>query len=216
MTQAALQIKNLRHAYGEKTALTLPGFELGQDEHAVVIGPSGCGKSSLLHIVAGLLTPAEGDVRVCGQDLRELSAAERDRLRGDRLGIVLQQLHLLPALTVLENLLLAQKFARTRPDRDHACALLTQLGVGDKAQAHPSALSQGEAQRVAIARAVVHRPRLVLADEPTSSLDDANARRVIDLLVSQARSCGAALLVVTHDARIRGSFARELQLGAAA
>jgi putative ABC transport system ATP-binding protein len=117
------------------------------------------------------------------------------------------------ALSVLDNLLLAQHLARVPRDGDAARALLDALGIGELVRARPAQLSQGQAQRVAIARALVHRPALLLADEPTSSLDDDNAARALDLLRTQARAIGAALLVVTHDRRIRGQLDRELLLG---
>ncbi|MGB0220192.1 MAG: ABC transporter ATP-binding protein [Sinimarinibacterium flocculans] len=207
-----LRIENLGFSYGQRTALRLDTLTLNEGETCAVIGPSGCGKTTLLHLIAGLLQPAQGSVAVCGQRLDALDASASDRFRGHHLGIVFQRLHLLPALDVLENLLLAQRLARVSPDAKDARRLLDALGVGEFARARPAQLSQGQAQRVAIARALVHRPALLLADEPTSSLDDDNAERAIGLLQEQARAVGAALLVVTHDRRIRGRLAREVQL----
>lgn len=214
MKHMAVQIENLSHSYAAQPVLELTDFTLEAAEHAAILGESGCGKSTLLHLIAGLLTPTAGRIAVCGADLATLTPAARDRHRGRHLGIVLQKLHLLPAFSVLDNLLLAQSCARAPADRPRALGLLEQLGLAQKAYALPAALSQGQAQRVAIARAILHRPQLILVDEPTSSLDDANAQRVLDLLISCARECGAALLVVTHDARIRGRFDRELLLQA--
>lgn len=207
-----LRIENLGFSYGHRTVLRLDTLTLDEGETCAVIGPSGCGKTTLLHLIAGLLQPAQGSVAVCGQRLDALDASACDRFRGHHLGIVFQRLHLLPALDVLENLLLAQRLARVSPDAKDARRLLDALGVGAFARARPAQLSQGQAQRVAIARALVHRPALLLADEPTSSLDDDNAERAIGLLQEQARAVGAALLVVTHDRRIRGRLAREVQL----
>lgn len=214
MPTAALQIENLEFAYGERTVLRLPRLELGSGEACAVIGPSGCGKTTLMHLIAGLLRPTRGSVLVSGQSLANLAPSACDRFRGRHLGIVFQRLHLLPALSVMENLALAQRCARVPQDVKGAHALLDQLGVGSLQHAMPSALSQGQAQRVAIARALVHRPQLLLADEPTSSLDDDNAQRALELLQSQARASGAALLVVTHDQRIRGKLGREIHLEA--
>lgn len=207
-----LRIENLGFSYGQRTVLRLDTLTLNKGETCAVIGPSGCGKTTLLHLIAGLLQPAQGSVAVCGQRLDALDASACDRFRGHHLGIVFQRLHLLPALDVLENLLLAQRLARVSPDAKDARRLLDALGVGAFARARPAQLSQGQAQRVAIARALVHRPVLLLADEPTSSLDDDNAERAIGLLQEQARAVGAALLVVTHDRRIRGRLAREVHL----
>jgi putative ABC transport system ATP-binding protein len=215
MTAPALQIEDLEHAYAGRVVLRLPGLALGAGESCAVLGPSGCGKTTLLHCIAGLLQPLRGRIVVAGQRLDALRDAARDRFRGRHLGIVFQGLHLLPALGVLDNLLLAQRLARVPVDAAAARSLLDRLDVGALASARPSMLSRGQAQRVAIARALVHRPRLMLADEPTSSLDDDNAQRAIALLREQAQAVGAALLVVTHDRRVRGALDRELRLEAA-
>lgn len=212
MTSNALQIRDLSFAYGGGPALCFPALELAAGESCALIGPSGCGKTTLMHLVAGLLTPTRGTVRVQGQVLSELAGSALDRFRGRHIGIVFQRLHLLSALSVMENLLIAQRCARVPRDAGAALFLLDALGVGAFADRRPDTLSQGQAQRVALARALVHRPALLLADEPTSSLDDANASLALDLLHAQARACGAALLVVTHDARVRGRLDREVHL----
>ena len=212
--RAALQIENLRHAYAGQLALALPGLTLAPAQQMLVLGPSGSGKTTLLHAVSGLLQPTAGRVCVQGQDLAALSSAARDQFRGRHIGIVFQRLHLLPALTVRDNLLLAQRLARMASDEQTAQGLLDELGIGDLAPRKPGRLSTGQAQRVAIARALVHRPALLLADEPTSSLDGANGQRALGLLREHARAVGAALLVVSHDQRLRGQFDRELLLEA--
>lgn len=209
---AALQLHALRHAYAGKTVLRLDSLTLAQGEQVTVLGPSGCGKTTLLHIIAGLLQPTQGQVVVNGQPLAELSSRARDRFRGRHLGIIFQRLHLLPALTVQENLLLAQRLARVSVDRDAAQKILERLGISQLADAKPAQLSVGQAQRVAVARALIHQPHLLLADEPTSSLDDDNAQRTLELLQEHARAANAALLVVTHDQRLRGRVDRELVL----
>lgn len=216
LTAPSLDVQGLTFTYANTPVLRVDRMRLGDGESAALIGPSGCGKTTLLHIVAGLLRPSTGSVMVCGQALHALSAGAADRFRGRHLGIVFQRLHLLPALPVLENVLLAQRLARQRPDPAAARALLTQLGVEGLERHKPAMLSQGQAQRVAIARALIHRPRLVLADEPTSALDDEHAARAIALLREQASAAGAALLVVTHDQRIRGALDREFELRAPA
>jgi putative ABC transport system ATP-binding protein len=127
-------------------------------------------------------------------------------------GIVLQRLHLIPALTVRDNLRLARTFARVPPDSMRINALIADLGLGALAGARPSRLSQGEAQRVAIARALVNRPSLILADEPTSALDDANCETVLTLLRAQAEASGATLVIATHDARLKAHFVHRLEL----
>ena len=177
-----------------------------------MLGRSGSGKTTLLHVLAGLLRPTEGRVVVAGEDLGALKGDALDRFRGRQIGIVFQEMHLLPTLTVEENLLLAPHMAGLPQDVDRAHEVLHSLDVGEKAQTYPHQLSVGQRQRVAIARAVMNRPRLLLADEPTSSLDDLRAEQVLDLLVQQAEAHEATLLIATHDRRITGHFSHRLVL----
>ena len=199
------------HRYGETTVLRAPTLELRDDEHCVLVGPSGSGKSTLLHILSGILRPSEGAVRIDGDDLYP-AAGRDDRWRGRLIGVVPQKLHLLGSLSALENVALACFLAGRVEHTAAAATLLADIGLGDKLGARPETLSLGEQQRVAIARAVVNRPRLLLADEPTSSLDDDNAQRALGLLLQAAERAGALLVVATHDARIRGRFRREIEL----
>lgn len=210
----ALDLRDLAYAHGSRQVLNLPQLSLQAGASCAVLGPSGCGKTTLLHLIAGLLRPQVGEIRVLGQDMTAIDGAACDHFRGSKIGIVFQRLHLLPALNVLDNLLLAQTLAGVAAERDVAMDLLTTLGIEDLARRRPQALSQGQAQRVAIARALVHRPSLLLADEPTSSLDDDTAQRAVDLLCERAAAIGAALLLVTHDRRIRGRLDSELLLEA--
>ena len=190
--------------------LAVPDFELARDEHCALIGPSGVGKTTLLHVLAGILRPTSGSVTLDGEAL--YPAADRnDRWRASRIGVVPQLLHLLPSLNALDNVRLAQYFVGNA-DSGTARALLKDLGLQARLDARPERLSVGEQQRVAIARAIVNKPRLLLADEPTSSLDDSNAERAVELLFEAARMTGALLVVATHDARIRERFVRQMHL----
>ena len=171
-------------------------------------------KTTLLHILAGILRPASGRAVVAGQDISGLLAGDLDRFRGRNIGIVLQRLHLLSSLTVAQNVLLAQYLAGVEQDSGRVREVLEGLDLADKADAHPHALSHGQAQRVAIARAVVNRPRLLIADEPTSNLDDARCTQALDLLLSQAAACGATLVIATHDQRVKARVSNHFQLGA--
>ena len=207
-----LSLKSVRHLYGAREALRLERFEAAAGEHWLVLGPSGCGKTTLLHIVSGLLRPSEGEVQVGDQPLAALSGSALDRWRGRTLGIVPQKLHLVPSLSVLQNLLLAQFLAGMPEDSTRARAVLDQVRLGERSGARPAQLSHGEAQRAAVARATVNRPRVLIADEPTSNLDDANCERALDLLQTQARECGATLVIATHDQRARSRFAQRLEL----
>jgi ABC-type lipoprotein export system ATPase subunit len=206
-------LRNIRHDYNGQEVLRLDDWSAAQGEQWLVLGPSGSGKTTLLHILAGILTPSEGSVSVAGQDIDRLPVSELDRFRGRHIGIVFQRLHLIPSLTVLDNLLLAQYLAGTKQDLNSAHALLTSLGLAEKAHRRPQALSFGQAQRAAVARAVVNQPGLVLADEPTSNLDDSNAAAALDVLLAQARSRNATLVIASHDRRIGERFERRITLG---
>ncbi len=205
-----LKFQQLRHRYAERVVLALDDLQIETAAQVLLLGASGCGKSSLLHIAAGLLRPSEGRVWLDEVELTALQGAALDRLRGRNIGIVFQRLHLIPSLSVLDNLLAAQYSAACRIDRRAALECLDRLGMAARAQAKPESLSLGEAQRVAIARAVVNRPKLVLADEPTSSLDDANAAQVLRLLCEHAR--GATLLIATHDTRAKSIIPQQITL----
>ena len=209
-------IRDLRHAYGLDDVLQIRDWQAEQGEHWLVIGASGSGKTTLLHILAGLLRPTFGKVVVAGHPLPRLKTRALDRFRGRHIGIVLQRLHLIDSLTIEDNLLLAQYFASLPSDRDRVREVLDTLELGRYARRYPHELSFGQAQRAAVARAVVNRPTLVLADEPTSNLDDAHAQRTIELIESQASACRATLLIATHDARIQSRFRNHFRLGSVA
>lgn len=192
-----LSLKGVRHRYGAQEVLRIERFEAAQGEKWLVLGPSGSGKSTLLHLIAGLLEPSEGTVEAARP-----------------VGIVPQKLHFVSSLTVEQNLLLAQYLAGVKQVPARAAQVLASVGLAERAAARPRELSHGQAQRVAVARAVMNRPRLLVADEPTSNLDDAHCAAALDLLETQAAECGATLVVATHDARARPRFEKRLELGA--
>jgi len=215
-----LSLKGLRQRYaasgvnsGAREVLALERFEAAAGEHWLVLGASGSGKTTFLNLVAGLLRPSEGEIEIDGQPLAKLEGAALDRWRGRSVGIVPQKLHLVSSLDVLQNLLLAPYLAGLPVDQARALGLLGKLELKEKAGEKPHQLSHGQAQRVAIARAVMNRPKLLLADEPTANLDDANCFSSLDLLQNQARDCGATLIVATHDQRARARFEKRLELG---
>jgi putative ABC transport system ATP-binding protein len=207
-------IQNLKHAYNGAEVLNVPAWQVEQGSQWLMLGPSGSGKTTLLHILAGILRPTSGSASVAGQDLGALKAAELDRFRGRHVGLVLQRLHLIASLSVMRNLLLAQYFAGLPQDAGRAREALASLDLADKADAFPHELSFGQAQRVAVARAMVNRPQLLLADEPTSNLDDARCLQALELLQAQARACNATLVIATHDQRIRARISRHFELKA--
>lgn len=208
-------LQNLTHAYAGATVLNVASWQAEQGAQWLMLGPSGSGKTTLLHVLAGILRPTSGQVTVADQDLTALSPAALDRFRGKHVGIVFQRLHLIDSLTVLNNLLLAQYMAGEPQDAARVRELLASLDLAEKASARPHELSHGQAQRVAVARAVVNKPKLLLADEPTSNLDDTRCVQVLDLLLAQAKACGATLVIATHDQRIKSRVPNQYELAAA-
>ena len=199
---AALAFKGLQHVYSGATVLAPPDWCAEKGEQWLFLGPSGCGKTTLLHILAGLLTPSAGVVSALGQEVSSLSPAAQDLFRGRQIGIVFQQLHLIDALTVMSNVILAQSLARCRPDPERVRELLAQLDIADKAHAFPRQLSFGQAQRVALARALITRPACLLADEPTGNLDNQTAKQVLDLIMTLRQGHDMAMIIVTHNSEV--------------
>jgi putative ABC transport system ATP-binding protein len=198
---------------GETVAvLDIESFAVADGEHCALEGQSGSGKSTLLHVISGIMRPDAGRVLVDAIDLFRLDEARRDRVRADKLGLVFQQFNLLPGFTALENVLVAMTFGSGRPDRARATALLGAVGLSHRLHHKPAELSIGQQQRVAVARALANRPRVVLADEPTASIDAAHQQQVIDLLRDTCAGQGVALVVVTHAPEVAEQFPRRLRL----
>jgi putative ABC transport system ATP-binding protein len=188
------------------TAVDIPAWSLDKGAQVAIFGPSGCGKSTLLHVLAGLLAPKSGKVNVCGQDLGQLSESDLDHFRAGHIGYIFQDFNLLQGYTAVENVLLGMAFSRQKPDRRHAVELLARVGLSHRQKHRPPELSIGERQRVAIARALARKPELILADEPTGSLDPVHAREVVKLLGETCREHGCSLVVVSHDPGVVDSF----------
>jgi putative ABC transport system ATP-binding protein len=193
----------LRYQYPAGPLLAFPDAGVPQGATLLLRGDSGAGKSTWLALVAGLLTPTGGEVVVAGQPLAALSRAARDAWRARTIGFLPQRLHLGDALDVQHNLALAFYAAGVPEDRAAIRGALEALGVGELAHRRPAQLSGGQAQRVALARAILMRPQVILADEPTASLDDAAAQSALQLLQACAQRCGATLVIATHDRRVR-------------
>jgi putative ABC transport system ATP-binding protein len=198
-----LLVQTLEAGYATGPVARLPWLRLEQGEAGLLLGASGSGKTSLLLAMAGLARLHAGTIELDDINLSRLSKAAFDRFRGRHIGLIFQDLHLIGGLSVLDNVLLAPFAAGLDQDRAGALSLLDRLGLADHAARPAERLSRGQAQRVAIARAMLLRPKLILADEPTASLDDAACDRVCTLLLSAARETGAALLIATHDQRLK-------------
>ncbi|MFI5792415.1 ABC transporter ATP-binding protein [Streptomyces sp. NPDC051677] len=203
-TSEVLSAKGVDLFYGETPAVRNAEISLRRGEVVAITGQSGSGKSSLLYCLAGVLSVASGEVRFEGRALGELDDEELSKLRRERFGFVFQYGELLPELTVEENTALPLRLAGQRKTEALTAAgeVLGRLGLADLRQRRPSQVSGGQSQRVAVARALVHRPAVVFADEPTGSLDSANATAVLEEFLSLARSQGTAVVLVTHDAQV--------------
>ncbi len=199
--------ENLSFAYSEGVAMRFPDLALPQASVLLLQGASGSGKSTLLALCCGLLSASAGRIEVAGQDLAALQGAARDAWRGRTVGFLPQRLHLSESLSVRRNLSLVFFAAGLREEAAKVDAALQVLGVSELADRFPSELSGGQAQRVALARAVLLSPKIILADEPTASLDDDAAALACALLLQTAKRCGATLVVATHDARVGSALA---------
>jgi ABC-type lipoprotein export system ATPase subunit len=198
--------KRYRGPEGDVQALSDVSLSVDENEFVVVRGPSGSGKSTLLMTIGGLLTPDSGTVTVCGDDPYALSPDRRARFRAENIGFVFQRFHIVPYLTVHENVLSASMALGTEDAEQRATELIRRFGLADRARHVPAELSTGERQRTALARAMLNGPRLVLADEPTGNLDEANGRVVLGALAEFATQ-NRSVLVVTHDPAVE-EFAR--------
>jgi putative ABC transport system ATP-binding protein len=205
-----LQTTPLTFAYSGQPLLTFPELSLAGGEALLLLGKSGSGKTTFLHLLAGLLAPSSGEIVLDGTALSFLKGHQLDLFRGQNIGIVFQKPHLIAALSVQENLVLAQFLSKKKGVA--VSDLLKNLELSDKASAAVATLSEGEAQRVSIARALVNSPKLILADEPTSSLDDDRAEQVIHLLKKEAARVGAALIIVPHDQRVKSEVAQVIDV----
>ncbi len=203
-----VRLTRVTKIYQESAAGALNGvsLEIQDGEFTAVMGPSGSGKSTLLNLIAGLDRPSTGNVTVAGRELNGMSEAALARFRRDRIGFVFQFFHLLPNLTVLENLLMPAELAGRKDSGTRARELLVRLGIADMADRYPAKLSGGQQQRVAMARALVNQPPLLLADEPTGALDTRSGDQVMGLLAEINRE-GQTVLLVTHDAKLAARYA---------
>ncbi len=203
-------VSSLSHQYDHNNLLSFPDFSVERGKRCLLLGNSGSGKTTLLHLLGGLLRVRKGRIQIGDLDLSKVSDRQLDRFRGRHIGFVFQRNHLITALSVKQNLLMAPFLSGLPQDESRVEEVLAQLGLWEKKHAKIRELSQGQAQRVAIARAVLNKPAVILADEPTSALDDDNCERVIHLLMNISAQNNSTLIVATHDQRLKDVFPKHV------
>lgn len=197
---------------GGPKSFSFPNIQLNKSEALLILGNSGSGKTTLLHLLGGILLPSSGSIQIGTTQLTQLNGKQLDAFRGQNIGIVFQKPHFVQSLTLLQNLEFAQFLTKTHDSTP--LDLLNRLNIGHLQNKRIHQLSEGEKQRASIARALINNPSLILADEPTASLDDTNAQAVIELLHEQAELTQAALVVVTHDQRVKNVISNQIELSA--
>ena len=211
-----VEARALSKIYGEGeaqvVALDTVSLTITEGEFAAIMGPSGSGKSTLLHCLAGLDTPTSGSVFIAGQDLSGMKDKQLTAVRRDQLGFIFQSFNLLPTLTAEENILLPQRLAHRKPDRDWYDAVISVLGLTERLTHRPNELSGGQQQRVAVARALVGRPKVIFADEPTGALDTASAANLLQTLAHMCQTLGQTVVMVTHDEQAAATTNRIIRL----
>lgn len=204
---------NLSYQYTpQQEVFQFPDIDLNNEENLLVLGKSGIGKTTLLHLMAGLLKPKTGSVCIQNNELQTMSAKKRDLFIGKNIGMVFQKNYAIRSLNVIENLRARLFFARKKVDHDSLTTLLKQLDLLDQQYKKVNQLSEGQLQRLGIGLSVIHKPKVILADEPTSSLDNYNCKAVLDLLLKQTERQKANLIVITHDQRVKPVFKNVITL----
>ncbi len=207
-----ISIQSVAHQYNGSALISFKDWQIKDGEQWLLLGESGSGKTTLLHILTGILKPKQGEVNINDTSIYTLSSKNLDQFRGRNIGIIFQKPHLIKSLTIGENLALAQRFAKLPQNEERINEVLESLAISNKKKSYPNELSQGQLQRVSIARAVINKPALLIADEPTSSLDDKNATAVLNLLMQQSGLNQATLVVATHDKRVKDAFTNTYEL----
>ena len=208
--EVLLEVKNVSKIYGDLHALKEVNFQVRKGEWVAIMGSSGSGKSTMMNIIGCMDKPSIGEVILDGQDITKESQTSLTKIRREKIGLIFQQFHLIPYLTALENVMVAQYY-HSIPDEQEALQALERVGLKDRAKHLPSQLSGGEQQRVCIARALINSPEIILADEPTGNLDEVNEKIVIDIL-TQLHKEGSTIIVVTHDLEVGDVAERKIIL----
>jgi len=207
-----IKTRNVTFSYSDTQKFRFPDIFCPDGQTLLITGNSGTGKTTLLHLLGGLLRAKEGEILINEEDIRRFKASELDHFRGKSIGMVLQKSFFIESLSVLENVMLASWIGTKKKEKNRAVMILDNLGLSTHAGKLPSQLSIGQQQRVNIARALINNPSVILADEPTSSLDDENALIVARLLSELAEEYGSSLIIVTHDQRLKQVFNNQISL----
>ena len=207
-----LVAKSIKYSYDPNNTFEFPDFCLESTEDLLILGDSGVGKTTFLNILGGLLLPQFGSITLNGTNYSDLSNKDLDKFRGKNIGIIFQSPYFVNNLNLMDNLLFSLFLSKNQQDKNVVIELLNQVGLKDKIYSKPNDLSQGEKQRASIALALVKKPNLILADEPTSSLDDNNCDVVISLLKEQSQLNKCKLIIITHDARLKKHFKNSIKL----
>ena len=207
-----LAAKSIKYSYNSNNKFEFPDFCLESTEDLLILGDSGVGKTTFLNILGGLLSPQSGSITLNGTNYSDLSNKDLDKFRGKNIGIIFQSPYFVNNLNLMDNLLFSLFLSKNQQDKNVVIELLNQVGLKDKIYSKPNDLSQGEKQRASIALALVKKPNLILADEPTSSLDDNNCDLVVSLLKEQSQLNKCKLIIITHDARLKKHFKNSIKL----
>lgn len=207
-----LEVKSLTFTHEGQNQICFPDISLSNNEGLIVLGNSGSGKTTLINLIAGLIKPDSGDITLNQTKYNELSLDDLDIFRGKNIGLIFQKPHFIRNLNVLENLSLSTHLSRNKVRKEIFEETLSEVGLSEKVNVRPNELSEGEQQRLSIAMALVKEPSIILADEPTSSLDDNNCNKVINLLKAYSQKKGCKLIIVTHDGRIKDLFKKKISL----
>ena len=207
-----LKTERVTFSYTKESYFHFPDIKLSNSQSLLILGKSGIGKTTLLHLLAGILSPKSGNIFINDTDITSFSNKKLDAFRGKHIGIVFQNTTAISSLTVYENLKARLYFSGIDNKKEAIDNILDQLDLVSVKNQKPNTLSAGQLQRLGIALGVIHKPEIILADEPTSSLDDENCELVIDLLKNQAKKSSANLIIITHDQRIKKSFANTIML----
>ena len=207
-----LSCSNISHKYNNENVIAFNDVSFKEGSQVLIVGNSGCGKTTILHVLAGLLKPSQGEIFINDKSLYEKKPSEIDSFRGKNIGVVFQVPHFVNSFSVEDNLFLTQELAGLKRNKTRVVEVLEKVKLAHKLKSKIFELSEGQKQRITIARAIINSPKIILADEPTSSLDDASCEDVIELLKESAEAEKAILIIVTHDQRLKDSFKEIIEM----